>query len=73
MYICSVDNVPTALNHVRVAVVLEALRSHKKYDSAAEEAGILFTLLARSVHTNCSLCLDYLLFSQLFVLFFVLY
>jgi len=48
VFVYSVEAVPAALNPVRVAVVLEALQSHKKYDNAAEDAGILFALLARS-------------------------
>jgi len=43
-----VEALPSQLNHVRLAVVLEALQSRKKSDTAAVDAGILFALLARS-------------------------
>ena len=48
VYVCSVEDEPAALNLARVAVVLEALMSYKKYDNAADDATILFALLARS-------------------------
>jgi len=50
--VCSVENLensPTPLNHIRLAVILEALQSHKKADNVADDAAILFSLLARSV------------------------
>ena len=63
------ENVPSALNHSRVAVVLEALQSHKKRDNAADDAATLFALLARSVATKCNLLSVYLLFTTSVTLF----
>lgn len=69
VYVCSVEDVPSALNHARVAVVLEALQSHMKHDNAANDAATLFALLATSVSTKCNLLLDYLSFTTSVTLF----
>ena len=60
MCVCSVETVRTSLDPVRVAVVLEALQSHKKSDLAADDAAVLFALLARFDVTRC---LSYLFLS----------
>ena len=73
VYVCSVENVPTALNYTRVAVILEALQSHKKRDNAADDATTLFALLARSVAMKCNLHVDYLLFITSLTCFTVVY
>jgi len=60
MCVCSVENVLPTLNPTRVAVVLEALQSHKKSDVTAEDAATLFALLSWFA-INCTSCLHYLL------------
>jgi len=54
MCVCvsSVETVSPALDASRLAVVLEALQSHKKSENTTDDAAVLCALLARSDYTS---------------------